>query len=294
MHPSHAPYWLMASRWESEGDRKGMGGGNTEGARRLCMRALRFLKGAPTEEDVWREWLRVEVVYVERIKKRWELLGIGKKAETDERMDVDDESEQVDVDAVPQTGASKVLDDAAKAVESPAVTGEAAIRDGAVVRLVLDSCLTCAFPVPARAKASELTRDCTAYSHSIHAYTFVITLLRILPSSLRLPLLEHVYTSLAAHHPSTPAATALLATRPMHDLAYDADSPEPKLLDGEALVDAVGQVVDGFWKACKGKKGKGKEREKAPVEVWEAFCEWLEEMEDKSADENLVSLPFCG
>lgn len=95
------------------------------------------------------------------------------------------------------------------------------------------------------------------------------------------------------HHPATPAATALLATRPMHDLAYDPDAPitPAAALAGEALVDAVGQVVDGFWKACKGKKGKGKEREKASVEVWEAFCEWLEDMEDQSADENLVR-PF--
>ena len=119
-----------------------------------------------------------------------------------------------------------------------------------------------------------------------------MTLLRTLPSSLRLPLLSRVYTSLAEHHPASspsyPTAVELLATRPMHDFAYTPDQSSPAALGGEALVDAVGAVVDEFWRACKGKKGKGKEREKASVEVWEKFCAWLEEMEDDSSDENLV------
>ncbi|KAL8287363.1 hypothetical protein RQP46_003815 [Phenoliferia psychrophenolica] len=284
MHPTHVKYWLLASRWESEGDRKGMGGGNTEAARRLCMRALRFLKGADGEEEVWAEWVRVEVVYVERIKKRWEMLGIGKKddaavVEQEDKMVVEgEESEEVDLSALEQSEgqASAALDQAVKEVETTAVSGQEAIRDGAVVRVVLDSCLT-------------------SYSHSMRAYTLLITLLRTISSSLRLPLLAHVYTSLAEHHPSTspsyPSAVELLATRPMYDIAYDPtvkDGTAPAALEGEALVDAVGAVVDEFWKACKGKKGKGKEREKAPVEVWERFCGWLEEMEDESTDENLT------
>ena len=111
------------------------------------MRALRFLKGADGEEDVWQEWIRVEVVYVERIKKRWELLGIGKKSEgvpEADRMDVEGEGEAEEVDLsqieAKNEQPSAVLDQTAKSV---AVSGQDAIRDGAVVRMVLDSCLTC-------------------------------------------------------------------------------------------------------------------------------------------------------
>lgn len=280
------------------------------------MRALRFLKGAKggdAEELVWKEWIRVEVVYVERIKKRWEILGIGKAVpvkEDEEKMEVDGEEEQgekeeedkgVEVPALPQEGAqpSAVLDQAAAAVETTAVSGQEAIREGAVVRVVLDSCLLCSsFSLVVTSQPRADPPPFAAYSHSIEAYTFVIDLLRTLPSSLRLPLLEHVYTSLAAQHPSSSpsyaAAVSILATRPMHDQAYDPAVPESAdlpSLEGEALVDAVGQVVDEYWKACKGKKGKGREREKAPVEVWEAFCQWLEDMEDESDDENLVHPP---
>lgn len=58
---------------------------------------------------------------------------------------------------------------------------------------------------------------------------------------------------------------------------------------GEAFVDAVGEAVSIYWTACQGKKGKGKEREKADVAVWEGFCTWLEEMEEEVEDESLVS-----
>lgn len=136
----------------------------------------------------------------------------------------------------------------------------------------------------------------------------MIILLRTLPTLIRLPLLNHVYSSIRAHFPPTAplyaAATHLLATRPLYDVAYDPKTSEPKVslnvgddvptestvrVEGEALVDAVGEIVDEYWKACKGKKGKGKGKEQASIAVWESFCGWLEEAEEASEDENLVS-----
>lgn len=61
------------------------------------------------------------------------------------------------------------------------------------------------------------------------------------------------------------------------------------LVEGEKLVDAVGECVEVYWKACKGRKGKGKSKEKASVKVWERFCEWLEGMAEQTDEENLVS-----
>ena len=135
----------------------------------------------------------------------------------------------------------------------------------------------------------------------------MIILLRTLPTTLRLPLLAHVYASLRTHATSTSAdlanATHLIATRSLYDLAYDPKIKEAPLqlniddeseltspirVEGEAFVDAVGEVVEEYWKACQGKKGKGKGKEQASTAVWERFCSWLEEMEDESQDENLV------
>lgn len=301
MHPTQVRYWIMASRWESEGDRKGMGGGNVEGARRLCMRGLRFLKAGAGEMEIWREWVRLEVAYVERVRGRWEVLGIGKKdavglpvpesgaMEVDEVvLGEDGEPEgpaEVDVPLFPSEETSEA-DATLKDVQ--ALSGQEAILDGAIVRVVLDNCLS-------------------SFGHSLEAHQSMINLLRILPSLLRLPLLAHVYASLRSHFEPTSTsyapATHVLATRALYDVAFDPKVKESTVslyidaeapaasevrVQGEAFVDAVGEVVEEYWKACKGRKGKGKAKEKAPVQVWESFCSWLEELEDEAEDENLV------
>lgn len=308
MHPTLVKYWIMASRWESEGDRKGMGGGNVEGARRLCMRGLRFLKGATGEMEIWREWIRLEVAYVEKIRARREILGIGKaeketQAEDDE-MEVDEEEVgNVELPLLPNE-TEGVTNEEMKNVE--ALSGQEAILDGAIVRVVLDNCFSCWFFLSSPLLLAD--QSLIAFSHSVESYQSMIILLRILPSSLRLSLLAHVYNSLRLNISTTSssyaAATHLFATRSLYDVAYDPKNQEPKAplqvdsiaatsseirVEGESFVDAVGAVVEEYWKACKGKKGKGKGKEKASMEVWESFCTWLEEMEQESQDENLVS-----
>lgn len=269
------------------------------------MRALRFLRGAPGEDEVWTEWVRVEVSFVERVRGRWTVLGIGKKVEeekTEEQMDVDEEEGAAEVEVPLMEGETKDVetDDRAKEVQEKVLSGQEAILDGAIVRVVLDNCLACAYPLSILF-ALPLILVTPAYSHSLAAYRLLINLLRTLPSPLRLPLLSTVYASLSSHFPSSSSSYAdaitLLATRPLYDVAYnpkhkDVDSEGGFRVEGEALVDAVGEVVDEFWKACKGKKGKGKAKEKADVKVWEAFCAWLEATEDEVEDENLVRPVF--
>lgn len=132
----------------------------------------------------------------------------------------------------------------------------------------------------------------------------MISLLRVLPSLLRLPLLDHVYKSLSTHCPPTSpeyaSAIHILATSPLYDVAYDPTQTKEEMkaeessgddlvrVEGEDFVDAIGKAVETYWSACKGKKGKGKG--KVDVAVWESFCSWLEEMEEEVEDENLVSI----
>lgn len=164
MHPTETRFWIMASQWESDGDHKGMGGGNTEGARRLCMRALRFLKGRNNAERdieaVWREWIRVEVGFVERLRERWHVLGIGKggseevvrfggggdkgKQTSDGEEEDDDPEEEADEIALP--GAEADESRLKEEMDEQAVSGQEALLNGAIVRVVLDNLLKCTFP----------------------------------------------------------------------------------------------------------------------------------------------------
>ncbi|KAG0653551.1 U3 snoRNP protein [Rhodotorula mucilaginosa] len=324
MHPTETRYWIMASQWESDGDRKGMGGGNTEGARRLCMRALRFLKGRNNaqadQEAVWREWIRVEVAFVERLRERWHVLGIGKgKNGGEEIVRVADKGKQPS-GSEEEEGAEEHDDEVEEEIALPgdevddsqlkqevdqkALSGQEALLDGAIVRVVLDNLL----------KAS---------SHSIESYNFVLSVLRPLASPLRLALRAHVYASLRANilpsTPSYPAAVHILATRHLYDVAYvppkkknskkrtademgaGAAGPEQDpfaiQVEGEKLVDAIGKACEEYWTVLKklkaDKKGKGKERDQASTspqaqQLWERFSGWLEEMAEQTDEEDLL------
>ncbi|SDA01450.1 BZ3500_MvSof-1268-A1-R1_Chr10-1g02678 [Microbotryum saponariae] len=313
MHPTHAPYWLMASRWESEGDERGLGGGNDEAARRLCMRALRFLRGSGESEHlVWNEWIRVECAFAERLRARWTLLGIGKEGRNgkEELVVVGErsskrrkvaEGQTQDGEEVDEDGQELKEEEAAEEIELPtgedgedqedeelketvqkeAASGQEAIIEGAIVRVLLDNYLT-------------------SFKHSLDVYERLLSVLRSLPSPLRLSLLKHTYASMTTPFtPSSPdyaRALHILATRHLYDVAYNPKrakkgGPVPDTttiqVKGEKLVDAVAAGVDQYWKACKGKKGKNKET--AHLAVWEAFCSWLEKMLEQVEEDNLVS-----
>lgn len=164
MHPTETRFWIMASQWESDGDHKGMGGGNTEGARRLCMRALRFLKGRNNNERdleaVWREWIRVEVAFVERLRERWQVLGIGKGKNGGEEIvrvdkgkaagseDDDDEADEAvfGADEIALPGEEAEESQLKEEVDQKALSGQEALLDGAIVRVVLDNLVKCTYP----------------------------------------------------------------------------------------------------------------------------------------------------
>ncbi|GAA6019799.1 hypothetical protein JCM11491_000273 [Sporobolomyces phaffii] len=334
MHPMTTRYWIMASRWESEGDEKGMGGGNAEGARRLCMRALRFLKkgtrGTKTleneteeeEEDrtrdeqlVWKEWIRLEVAFVEKLKSRQQVLGLGKgkagqevvvrvtgkrdRSGSDEEDAEEEEEEAVEVPIL--EGEDGDEDQVAQEVDAKVLSGQEAILDGAIVRAVVENYLK-------------------SHHYSLFSYRFLLSVLRPLPSSLRLSLLSNVYASLSATrlqdstHPSYAAFFHLYSTRHLYDVAYtppksskkrkadeaevlEPEDPNEIKVQGEKLVDAVGKVTAEYWKVLKkhGKKnskgkGKGKERGEEPfLQVWEQFANWLEVITEETEDEDLLA-----
>lgn len=106
--------------------------------------------------EIWREWVRLEVAFVERIRGRAEVLGLTKAAgggevivgvgeSKEDQMEVDGEPVEegpaaVEVPLLPNEDVT-ASDEILQNVE--ALSGQDAILDGAIVRVVLDNCLSC-------------------------------------------------------------------------------------------------------------------------------------------------------
>lgn len=113
------------------------------------MRALRFLKGTDGEKEIWKEWIRLEVAFAERVRGRWSVLGIGKGKNGEEeitrvgekKMEVDGEEEETEEIQLP--AAEEEDDEMTKEVEEKVLSGQEAIIEGAIVRVVIDNALTC-------------------------------------------------------------------------------------------------------------------------------------------------------
>lgn len=97
-HPNNASLWIMAATWENEHN------ANMAAARILLQRALRLM---PENQQLWHEYFRLELLYIEKIKLRRRILGI------------DQEKNQEDIDAM-QVDSEE--DD--NTINLPAVTGE--------------------------------------------------------------------------------------------------------------------------------------------------------------------------
>ncbi|KAI8380700.1 U3 small nucleolar RNA-associated protein 6-domain-containing protein [Blakeslea trispora] len=85
-HPHNASLWIMAATWENEEN------ANIAAARVLMQRALRLM---PENQQLWHEYFRLELLYIEKIKLRRRLLGIDqqKHAEDIEPTQEDEEDD---------------------------------------------------------------------------------------------------------------------------------------------------------------------------------------------------------
>jgi len=177
------------------------------------MRALRF-DGRAVE--VWVEWLRIELAFAERLRKRWAVLGASSEAQVvASKLDiplVEGEEEDADVGAIVPAMS------AAQANQQP-------IIEGALARVVV-------------AKGIEAT---------VVVAEPMLELVRALDSPLRSPMLEHVYATLLATRSGDATARAIVARR---HIADDAALAEAADVD-EAYVAAIGPSIAEFSAACK-------------------------------------------
>jgi U3 small nucleolar RNA-associated protein 6 len=105
LHPRTPALYVLAAAHELA--HSGMGA-----ARVLLQRGLRLNAGAP---EMWREYVRLELGFVEAVRRRWDVLGIA--------LDESGEGERVD------KAEEVAMGDAARR----------AIMDGAIVRQAIDS-----------------------------------------------------------------------------------------------------------------------------------------------------------
>lgn len=241
------------------------------------MLGLRFL---PTDKDLWREYIKLEVGWVEALRRRWKVLGIDLAGQEE-----DDEEAAMEADV--QAGLPRGGEDADEAEadlgqnafgESGEHARKAIIR-GDLVVTVLES----AFRNPTLRKDLDFSLQ-------------LVALFRRYPTGLRPRLLETVYAHMR-QEPAlrwNPVARRTVIERALYDAAYDPETEAKRredelVLRGEALVSELGRVVKAL-------RAGGRESGEEAPEGWErAWNEevgmWLLRWADKMADQlELVSV----
>ncbi|KAG8214000.1 hypothetical protein J3R82DRAFT_10751 [Butyriboletus roseoflavus] len=199
--------------------------------------------------DMWREYIRMELGFVEGMRRRWSVLGIdsredqgpqvGKGVEPDIDMGGDD-------DAIVNDEQGEKPPDEVIAAEKGGDEGEAArkaIMDGAIVKSALSSA----------AKALP----------TVELFVELEALIRNYPCQLRLrtTLVDHVYALLQEALPDDPRAIQMHATRQLRELILpkedgkDIVEGDPHFVDSEKLIDALQSANERLTMAVKASWG---------------------------------------
>ncbi|KAG6375433.1 U3 small nucleolar RNA-associated protein 6-domain-containing protein [Boletus reticuloceps] len=221
LHPHVPSFYILAASHE-------LAHMSPSAARSLLQRGLRLNSDSV---DMWREYIRMELGFIEGMRRRWNVLGINTKDERTEAekglgidIDMNDIAEPVVIDEQRERPPDEVI-----AAEKGGDEGEAArkaIMDGAIVKSALSSA----------AKALPTAK----------LFLELETLIRNYPCQLRLrtTLLDHVYSLLQESLPDDPRAVQMYATRRLREVSLPKQdgkdfSEEDRFADGEKLIDAL-------------------------------------------------------
>ncbi|KAJ9111000.1 hypothetical protein QFC22_006645 [Naganishia vaughanmartiniae] len=237
---------------------------NVSPARKTLLLGLRFM---PDNRDLWREYIKLEIGWVEALRRRWRVLGIDVDLAGDDAAEQDEKMEQ-DV----QAGLPAPEDDDADTVlgqhafGASGETARKAIIRGDLIITVLSS--TFSHPV--------LGNDLEFHLSLIHLF-------RRYPTGLRLRLLDAVYDHIE-HAPAlrwNPVAQRTVIERALYDAPYDpereskqkfeAKDEDRVVLSGEALVAELGKIVKSL-------RAKGSSEEAASDQPQDWEQKWNEEV----------------
>jgi len=218
--------------------------------------------------DMWREYVRLELGFVEALRRRWDVLGIS--LESDSSQDRESRGERIDREEEAAMGD----------------TARRAIMDGAIVRQAIDGAakgeLSTCIPLDFYTTFTPSSLHCLIFARSALPTIELFQNLQSLiagypvPESLRNSLLDDLHARLAEALPYHAAAVALRATR-----ALAVTSAEE--LAGGALVDALRRANEEMLAALDA-DGTGR---CPPDELAGAYVQFVEEWcrkEDVDAD----------
>jgi U3 small nucleolar RNA-associated protein 6 len=180
----------------------------TQPARTTLLLGLRVLPGSHT---LWTEYVKLELGWVEGLRRRWHVLGIGANAKKDKKGEDDDD---FDGDTAALVGGDGAFGEEGEEARRAILSGQL------VVHAITE----------ALSKVEDM-----AFRETL------IDMLRSYPSPLRAKALGVVYAELEER--TDAKARLILTTRKLYDRVYEAgETPATTALSGVAYVDALGAI----------------------------------------------------
>jgi U3 small nucleolar RNA-associated protein 6 len=219
MHPNTPAFYILAAQTELERHAP-------SAARGLLQRGIRM---NAEDEGLWVEYVRLEMNFVEGLRRRWSVLGIsvgGGKGEERETVDIDQEE------------------------EASADRAREQILQGAIVKSVLDSA---AKGTVGYSNLRHLITFNVIARPTISLFTSLEDLIRTYPTPIELKtsLIDYLHTLITHHLPNDAQAIIFAATRPLRPIP-EGTVAEPDMLDleGETLVDAIQRTNEALLAAA--------------------------------------------
>lgn len=124
----HSPeYWLIAIKYTERHD-------DAAATRKLIMRSLRFIK---RDWAIWEKWIKLEIGFADKLKKRWEVLGVNQKGKEKAIPEVVEEEEVITPTL--DGNQDEAMDEMTAQVES--VNDQDGVLNGQLVKLVLSNAM---------------------------------------------------------------------------------------------------------------------------------------------------------
>ncbi|KAJ7128908.1 U3 small nucleolar RNA-associated protein 6-domain-containing protein [Mycena crocata] len=220
MHPDTPALYILAAQHELDG-------GSMSAARALLQRGIRL---NPESVDMWKEYVRMELAFVESLRRRWGVLGLDEKRKGKGR--------EEDAHMVQATEAG--ADGAADGDEDASAEARTAIMRGEIVKSVIGSAAQGADCLVKRGRLAETRTTALGSTELFEALIALIHEFPLADEGVSRGLQEHVYALLrSTARPSDPRAARILAERFL-----------PPNLEGEALVDGVQRANEEMLALC--------------------------------------------
>ncbi|KAG6811996.1 hypothetical protein H0H92_004961 [Tricholoma furcatifolium] len=242
LHPNQPGLYILAASHELSHQ-------SPSSARTLLQRGIRL---NAESIELWREYVKMELGFIENLRRRWEVLGINTTKPSQEKQGTD----SVDTSSfiMPDVGDTDIPDEP-KEEEADGADARKEILQGAIVKSVMNNA------------AQALPK--------IELFTSLKTLLMEYPSPapLRESLLEHLYNVLGKTLPNDAGAIKIRANRHLR--------PD---LKGESLVEGLKRANEELVEAT----GAGASEE--VYQVYAEFVEeWCGAVIDRNMKQYLIS-----